>query len=218
MKDFLSFFRASSTPTGPQAGLKAEAEVDALSVTEAVTKPATKPASPLAPQAEPEPWLRGTHTEVAPVARAVLHAMELAEQDVAQHCAGLSTEQFHAQPYGLTPLAFHLRHIARSLDRLLSYAEGETLSIPQQAALHVELASGAEARLVMQEFTMACQEAKARVCALAGVDLALPRSVGRKGLPTTVGGLLVHCADHTQRHAGQAVTTAKLLRAMSTEQ
>lgn len=218
MKDFLSFFRASSTPTktptGPQAKLKAEAEVDALPATE----PVTEPASPLAPQAEPEPWLRGTHTEIAPVARAVLHAMELAEQDVAQHCAGLSTEQFHAQPYGLTPLAFHLRHIARSLDRLLSYAEGETLSIPQQAALHVELASGAEARLVMQEFTMACQEAKARVCALAEVDLALPRSVGRKGLPTTVGGLLVHCADHTQRHAGQAVTTAKLLRAMSTEQ
>jgi len=30
-------------------------------------------------------------------------------------------------------------------------------------------------------------------------------------LPTTVGGLLVHVADHTQRHVGQAVTTAKIV-------
>jgi len=32
-------------------------------------------------------------------------------------------------------------------------------------------------------------------------------------LPTTVGGLLVHVADHTQRHVGQAVTTAKVITA-----
>ncbi len=28
------------------------------------------------------------------------------------------------------------------------------------------------------------------------------RGVGKKMLPTNVGGLLVHCADHTQRHDG----------------
>jgi hypothetical protein len=26
-----------------------------------------------------------------------------------------------------------------------------------------------------------------------------------------VGGLLVHIADHTQRHVGQAITTAKIV-------
>ena len=38
------------------------------------------------------------------------------------------------------------------------------------------------------------------------------RGVGRKGLPTTVIGLLVHLAEHTQRHLGQAITTIKMLR------
>lgn len=40
------------------------------------------------------------------------------------------------------------------------------------------------------------------------------RGVGRAGLPTTVVGLLIHAAEHTQRHVGQAVTTAKVLRAV----
>jgi hypothetical protein len=39
--------------------------------------------------------------------------------------------------------------------------------------------------------------------------LAEARRVGRKHLPTTVIGLLVHIAEHTQRHLGQAITTAK---------
>jgi len=40
-----------------------------------------------------------------------------------------------------------------------------------------------------------------------------PRPVGARLLPTTVGGLLVHVADHTQRHVGQAITTAKIVLA-----
>ena len=43
----------------------------------------------------------------------------------------------------------------------------------------------------------------------AGLDAF--RGVGKKQLPTSVGGLLVHVADHTQRHVGQAVITAKVL-------
>ena len=33
---------------------------------------------------------------------------------------------------------------------------------------------------------------------------------GGAKLPSTVGGLLFHAAEHTLRHAGQALTTAKL--------
>jgi uncharacterized damage-inducible protein DinB len=29
-----------------------------------------------------------------------------------------------------------------------------------------------------------------------------------------MGGALIHVADHTQRHTGQVVTTAKVLKAM----
>jgi hypothetical protein len=38
---------------------------------------------------------------------------------------------------GLPSVAFHLRHIARSVDRILSYAEGKQLSGEQLAALKV---------------------------------------------------------------------------------
>ena len=42
------------------------------------------------------------------------------------------------------------------------------------------------------------------------------RGVGKKQLPTTVIGLLVHIAEHTQRHVGQAILTAKVLNAIGT--
>ena len=34
---------------------------------------------------------------------------------------------------------------------------------------------------------------------------------GRAGLPTTTLGLLFHAAEHSTRHAGQAISTAKIL-------
>lgn len=161
-----------------------------------------------------EPWLRGTLTEVPSVARAVLHAMEMAQEDAQRWCADLTTEELHAQPFGMTPAAFHIRHIGRSLDRLLTYAEGNQLDVTQMAALKVELEPGASKEALFQELAMACEEAALRVRALATADFEQTRGVGRKALPTTVGGLLVHCADHTLRHTGQLVTTAKLLLAL----
>jgi hypothetical protein len=37
------------------------------------------------------------------------------------------------------------------------------------------------------------------------------RAVGRKQLPSTVLGLLFHAAEHTMRHTGQILVTAKVL-------
>ena len=67
----------------------------------------------------PEPWLRGTLTDVNAVPRAVLHALELAREDLTKWCAPLTDTEFNAQPLGLPSIAFQLRHIARSIDRLL---------------------------------------------------------------------------------------------------
>src|SRR5580700_9602016 len=83
----------------------------------------------------PEPWLRGTGTELHAVPRAVVHALELAGDDLARWCDGLTEEELNARPAGLAPVAFHLRHIARSIDRLLTYAEGRALEERQLAAL-----------------------------------------------------------------------------------
>jgi uncharacterized damage-inducible protein DinB len=161
--------------------------------------------------AVPEPWLRGTLTDVPAVPRAVLHALELGKEDLWKWCYSLSDEQLNERPGGIAPVAFHLRHIARGLDRLLTYAEDTTLDAAQLALLKSELDPGATHDRLFAELEAALDRSRQRVRALASADLASPRSVGKKQLPTTLGGLLVHVADHTQRHVGQAITTAKLL-------
>ncbi len=159
---------------------------------------------------QPEPWLRGTHGEVPATIRAVIHALELAKEDIERWCAPLSDEALNARPAGMAPVAFHVRHIVRSLDRLLTYAEGRQLSEEQMAELRTELDMQTTHVELFAEFRRGMDDAIGRVRAFAGSDLDQHRGVGRKGLPTSVGGLLVHCADHTQRHTGQAVTTAKI--------
>ena len=161
----------------------------------------------------PEPWLRGTLQEVPAVQRAVMHALELAGEDLQRWCGSLSDEQINARPAGLPPVAFHLRHIAGSLDRLLTYAEGRDLSEQQLAALKTEMDPGATQDALFSELNSALTKSMNRIQAFDASLFERIRVVGRKQLPTTVAGLLVHVADHTQRHVGQAVATAKIVMA-----
>lgn len=159
-----------------------------------------------------EPWMRGTHGELDVVRRAVVHALELAEEDVAKWCGGLSDAEMVARPGDVAPVAFHLRHIVRSLDRLLTYAEDRMLDEAQMRALKAEMESATAAEM-LREFREGIANAKERVRAFGPESYAEERGIGRKRLPTTVGGILIHCAEHTARHVGQAVTTAKLVTA-----
>ncbi len=163
-----------------------------------------------------EPWLRGTLTEFDAVRRQVLHALQLAAEDIDRWCAGLSDAEMAERPFGIAPVAFHLRHMARSLNRLLTYAEGRQLTEPQLEALRSELAEAVNAAEVMEEFRSGLLQAMKRVQAIAPGTFEQAREVGRGRLPSTVAGLLVHCAEHTQRHAGQAITTAKVTRGLHT--
>jgi uncharacterized damage-inducible protein DinB len=160
---------------------------------------------------QPEPWLRGTLTDVPAAQRAVLHALELAREDLERWCEGLSDQELNARPGGIAPVAFHLRHIARSADRLLTYAEGAQLTAEQMTAMKNELAPGATRNELLAELVVGFSKSARRIRAFSSEQLEEKRIVGRKQLPTTVGGLLVHVADHTQRHVGQAITTAKIV-------
>jgi uncharacterized damage-inducible protein DinB len=164
----------------------------------------------------PEPWLRGTLTEVEPVQRAVLHALELAEEDLEKWCGDLSDEELNARPGELAPVAFHLRHIARSTDRLLTYAENRSLSPEQITAMKQELDPGATREALFAEFSSGLQSAVERIRAVPPQRLSEPRVVGRQQMPTTLAGLVVHVGDHAQRHAGQAITTAKIVKSRRT--
>lgn len=162
---------------------------------------------------QPEPWLRGTLTEVPAVQRAVLHALELAREDLERWCDGLSDEELNLRPGGIAPVAFHLRHITRSTDRLLTYAEGAQLTAEQISAMKTELAPGATRNELLAELVVGFSKSARRIRAFSSQQLDEHRAVGKKQLPTTVAGLLVHVADHTQRHVGQAITTAKIVLA-----
>ncbi len=157
----------------------------------------------------PEPWLRRTLADVPVVQRAVLHALELAKEDLEKWCGNLSDTELNARPGDLAPVAFHIRHIARSIDRLLTYAEGKELSHAQMGALRGELDPGAGRDELFAELTRALEQGATRVRAFVVTQLEESRAVGKKRLPTTVGGLLIHIAEHTQRHVGQAITTTK---------
>jgi uncharacterized damage-inducible protein DinB len=161
-----------------------------------------------------EPWLRGSLTEVDAVRRQVLHSLELAGEDVTRWCAGLAEEEMESRPLGLPSVGFQLRHIARSLDRLLTYAEGGRLSKRQLKAFATEEEKGARREATLMEFAEAMEVAAVRVMKIDPESYEEARGVGRKMLPSTVGGLIVHCAEHTQRHVGQLVTTAKVVNGL----
>jgi uncharacterized damage-inducible protein DinB len=164
-----------------------------------------------------EPWLRGTHSEVPAVGRAVLHALDLALDDLTKWTEGLTDEEVQAQPLGLPSVAFHLRHIARSTDRILTYAEGGQLSAEQLTLLKAEQSGEESLAALLAEVEASFSNASDRIRVLATADLDTFRGVGRKQLPTSIGGALIHVADHTQRHVGQVVTTAKVLKTLRTE-
>jgi hypothetical protein len=158
-----------------------------------------------------EPWLRGTLTEVDAVRRGVLHALELAREDVERWCSTLTDDELELRLFGLPSVGFQMRHIVRSLDRLLTYAEGRQLNGEQLNALKNEMNDAGSREALFAEFEKGIDSAMKRVLAIAPEEFAAVRGVGRRELPSSVGGLLVHCADHTQRHVGQAVTTVKVI-------
>ena len=119
----------------------------------------------------PEPWLRGTLAELPSVHRAVLHALELAGEDLQRWCAQLTDEQLNQRPAQIAPVAFHLRHISRSLDRLLTYAEGDALSEKQLAALKSEMDPDATSHELFAELSAALATSAIRIRGLSSADL-----------------------------------------------
>jgi uncharacterized damage-inducible protein DinB len=168
---------------------------------------------------QPEAWLRGPIEGVDPFLMPAAHALVQCREDVAAAAGPLAVEHLWARPGGAASIAFHLRHIAGSLDRLLTYARGESLSDAQRAAARAEQddARDRDARALLDEVGAAVDRALAQLRATPRDHLLEPRPVGRAGAPSNVLGLLVHAAEHAQRHAGQVITTARILRAQAGE-
>ena len=160
----------------------------------------------------PEPWLRGALPGVSPYVAPLLYSFQMAREDLALHTEGLTPALLWARPGGAAPVGFHIRHAGGSVERLMVYLQGGQLTEQQLAALREEMTPGAAREELLAELDRALSAAEAVARTLPTDTLTAPRGVGRKQLPTTVIGLIVHMAEHTQRHVGQAVTTARLVR------
>lgn len=162
-----------------------------------------------------EAWLRGPVEGVPPLLQPVAHMILHAVDDVNVALEGLTPEQIWASPGGAASVAYHVRHLIGSLDRLFTYARGEALSDAQRDALKQESVTPdplPDAAALAAELRAAADRAIDQLRATDPARLLDARGVGRKQIPTTVLGLLAHGGEHSARHAGQAITTAKITR------
>jgi hypothetical protein len=159
-----------------------------------------------------EPWLRGPLSDVHPLVAPTLHAFAQAREDLALWTDGLTDAEIWLRPHGLAPVGFQLRHIAGSVERLTTYLRGEQLTPEQLIAIPHEMDPGPGRLTLLAGVNEALQQCEQVIRTLDPAILTDSRSVGRRRLPTTVIGLVVHLAEHTQRHVGELIVTAKLAR------
>ena len=166
-----------------------------------------------------EAWLHGPVPGVPAVLQPVAHAIIQARDEVRSAMTGFPSALLWERPAGVASVGFHLQHLSGVLDRLFTYARDEPLAEPQRLALAAEgdaSAPGANvitADTLVAAFDAQVERALAQLRATDAARVTDARGVGRARLPSTVLGLLVHAAEHTQRHLGQLLVTARVVRA-----
>ncbi len=160
-----------------------------------------------------EVWLRGPLPGVPPLLQPVAHALLQAREELNAALRDFPPALLNERPGGVASVGFHLQHLAGVLDRLFTYARAEALTAKQLAALAAEnppLALGPDTvRQLVQRFNNQVDAALAQLRTLPESSLFGVRGVGRAQVPSTVIGLLVHAAEHTTRHLGQLLVTAR---------
>jgi uncharacterized damage-inducible protein DinB len=165
--------------------------------------------------AEPEVWLRGAIEGVPPHLQPVAHSLLQCREEFERLLTGMPAERIWRSPANAASVGFHVRHAIGSLDRLFTYARGAGLSDAQRQVLAQESQSDPDltADDLLAAVAAGVTSALDQLRATREETLVERRLVGRAQLPSTVIGLLFHAAEHMQRHAGQAVTTARVIGA-----
>jgi uncharacterized damage-inducible protein DinB len=162
----------------------------------------------------PEYWLRGPIEGILPVLQPVAHALLQAKQEIHEALVDFPAGLLWSRPSGVASIAFHLQHVAGFLDRLFTYARGGQLSGAQLSYLQTEGIKESHASLeeLLRQFDKQVEKALAQLSQTTDEDIFKKREVGRKKIPSNTLGLLFHAAEHAQRHAGQLLVTARILR------
>ena len=160
-------------------------------------------------------WQRGPLEGVPAMLQPVAHILLQVRESVLELVPGLTEAQWNARPGGVASPAFHIRHIPGVIDRLFTYARGETLTPDQFAALRSEgdALAAADVPRVLDVLGARIDAALTELRTVDPSTLADFREVGRAKLPSTVIGCLVHGAEHAMRHVGQLSVTTRIVRA-----
>jgi hypothetical protein len=161
-----------------------------------------------------EAWQRGPVEGFEPLLMPMVHALIQVREDLERLVATVPADIVWQRPGGAASIGFHVRHAGGALDRLLTYARGDALTEAQRAAAREEGVAGeppATLTALVAEVDQIIARALDLLRTMPQERLLEGRKVGRAGLPSNVLGLLFHAAEHSTRHVGQAITTAKIL-------
>lgn len=146
-----------------------------------------------------EPWLAGKHADLDPLRRLLACSLDHALADLHRWTP--------ASPNAA--IAFHLRHLAGSVDRLWTYALGSPLTPAQLAFLAAEDQGPGERAPLLAAVSAVFARVQTELRLLEDLDYRDPRPVGRQRIEVPLGLLLGHIAEHTQRHTGQLISLSK---------
>ena len=165
---------------------------------------------------ELEAWQRGPVEGVPALLQPVAHALLQAVEDVDREMKDFPRDGLFTRPWGIASPAFHLKHLSGVVDRLFTYARGEILNSEQLSYLKSEtqvLESDSE-EVLLDNFRRTVDAALSQLKKTDPATLTDARGIGRKQIPTTVIGLLFHAAEHSQRHVGQLLVTARAIKGL----
>jgi uncharacterized damage-inducible protein DinB len=142
----------------------------------------------------------------------VAHALLQAREEVVAEMVDFPETLLWERPGRVASVGFHLQHLTGVLDRLFTYAQSRALNEQQAEELAAEGVphAGIDTHQLVAAFQGQVDRALAQLRATDERTLTEYRPVGRAKLPSTVLGLLVHAAEHTQRHMGQLLVTVRV--------
>ena len=168
----------------------------------------------MANQKPPEVWLRGKIDSIPALLQPVAHSLLQAREELNELVKDFPDGLLWIKPGGAASAGFHLQHLSGVLDRLFTYAEGLMLTEQQLIFLEAEgnpQQTNTTVAMLVKKFNLQVDKALKQLQILDENTLTEYRSVGRAQLPSTVIGLLFHAAEHTMRHLGQLIVTAKVV-------
>ncbi len=165
-----------------------------------------------------EVWQRGPINGIPAILQPVAHALLQAREEVNELTKDFPDQLLWQSLGPVATAGFHLQHVTGVLDRLFTYARGETLNSNQLQALADESNPNQAVMTVAYLVKNFNEQVDVALTQLKNTDsnqLTEVRTVGRAKIPSTMLGLLFHAAEHTQRHVGQLLVTIKVLTSRS---